>query len=119
MRGGPLLKSGVEIHEYSPTMLHCKMLIFDNFMVSVGSTNFDMRSFELNDEASLNMYDAQFARRMTEVFEDGPQGLRHHYDYLRWQERTVDGKNGRGSLSFQSNPSFEAEYRPAMDRSPT
>jgi cardiolipin synthase A/B len=83
---GPLLKSGVEIHEYGPTMLHCKMLIFDHFMVSVGSTNFDMRSFELNDEASLNMYDAQFARRMTEVFEDDLKASTP-YDYLRWQHR--------------------------------
>jgi cardiolipin synthase len=37
--------------------------------VSVGSTNFDMRSFELNDEASLNIYDGRFATEMTEVFE--------------------------------------------------
>jgi cardiolipin synthase len=66
---GPLLASGVEIYEYQPTMLHCKMLIFDEYMVSIGSTNFDMRSFELNDEASLNVYDANFARQMTRVFE--------------------------------------------------
>jgi len=65
---GPLLESGVEIHVYQPTMLHCKMLIFDEYMVSVGSTNLDMRSFELNDEASLNIYDAHFAGEMTEVF---------------------------------------------------
>jgi cardiolipin synthase len=66
---GPLLERGVEIYEYQPTMLHCKMLIFDEYMVSIGSTNFDMRSFELNDEASLNVYDAKFARQMTRVFE--------------------------------------------------
>jgi hypothetical protein len=42
---GSLLEQGVEIHRYEPTMLHCKMLIFDQYMVSVGSTNFDMRSF--------------------------------------------------------------------------
>jgi cardiolipin synthase len=64
---GPLLSNGVEIYEYSPTMLHCKLLIFDHFMVSVGSTNFDMRSLELNDEASLNIYDERFARQMTTV----------------------------------------------------
>jgi len=66
---GDLLEHGVEIYVYRPTMLHCKMLIFDAYMVSVGSTNFDMRSFELNDEASLNVYDAQFATQMTAVFE--------------------------------------------------
>jgi cardiolipin synthase len=83
---GPLLESGVEIHQYEPTMFHCKMLIFDRFMVSVGSTNFDMRSFDLNDEASLNVYDAAFAAQMTEVFE---QDLARSmpYDLNRWRDR--------------------------------
>jgi cardiolipin synthase len=83
---GPLLKSGVEIYEYEPTMLHCKMLIFDHFMVSVGSTNFDMRSFELNDEASLNVYDAKFSERMTAVFESDLRASTP-YNYSRWQQR--------------------------------
>jgi cardiolipin synthase A/B len=83
---GPLLQSGVEIHEYEPTMLHCKMLIFDHYMVSVGSTNFDMRSFELNDEASLNVYDAKFAQRMTKVFEDDLKSS-NPYDFQRWRQR--------------------------------
>jgi cardiolipin synthase len=83
---GPLLQSGVEIHEYDPTMLHCKMLIFDQYMVSVGSTNFDMRSFELNDEASLNVYDAGFAQRMTQVFEADLKASTA-YDYQKWQQR--------------------------------
>ena len=65
---GPLLASGIRIYLYEPTMLHCKMLIFDSIMVSVGSTNFDMRSFELNDEASLNVYGEKFAAQMSEVF---------------------------------------------------
>jgi cardiolipin synthase len=78
--------SGVEIHEYEPTMLHCKMLIFDHYIVSVGSTNFDMRSFELNDEASLNVYDAKFAQRMTEVFEDDLKSSKP-YDFQRWRQR--------------------------------
>jgi cardiolipin synthase A/B len=83
---GPLLKSGVEVHEYDPTMLHCKMLIFDHYMVSVGSTNFDMRSFELNDEASLNVYDAEFATQMTQVF-DSDLKASTPYDYEQWQHR--------------------------------
>ena len=83
---GPLLESGVEIHEYDPTMLHCKMLIFDHYMVSVGSTNFDMRSFELNDEASLNVYDAAFAKQMTAVFE-ADLNSSTPYDYEQWEHR--------------------------------
>ncbi|MCE7031530.1 phospholipase D-like domain-containing protein [Lysobacter sp. GX 14042] len=66
---GPLLRAGVEIHEYQPTMFHNKLMIIDNELVSLGSTNFDIRSFRLNDEASLNVYDHDFAARMTAVFE--------------------------------------------------
>ena len=44
-------------------MFHCKTLIVDRQLVSVGSTNFDNRSFRLNDEANLNIYDAAFAER--------------------------------------------------------
>ena len=83
---GELLKAGVEVHEYKPTMLHTKMLIIDRELVSVGSTNFDIRSFRLNDEASLNVYDRAFAERMTEVFEqDLP--MAKEYSYQMWQER--------------------------------
>lgn len=66
---GPLLEGGVEIHLYQPTMIHVKLLVVDGELVSVGSTNFDIRSFRLNDEASLNVYDCGFAAAMTAVFE--------------------------------------------------
>ena len=66
---GELLEAGAEIHEYQPTMFHCKTLIVDRRLVSVGSTNFDNRSFRLNDEANLNIYDPEFAGRVTAVFE--------------------------------------------------
>src|SRR5690606_21527827 len=42
---GPLLRNDVEIYEYQPTMIHTKLLIIDQELVSVGSTNFDIRSF--------------------------------------------------------------------------
>ncbi|HZO23893.1 MAG TPA: phospholipase D-like domain-containing protein [Steroidobacteraceae bacterium] len=83
---GGLLSSGVEIYCYEPTMLHTKMLIFDQFMVSVGSTNFDTRSFELNDEASLNVYDREFARKMTAGFEADLQRSRS-YSLEAWRQR--------------------------------
>ncbi|MDR5753336.1 MULTISPECIES: cardiolipin synthase [unclassified Caballeronia] len=67
---GDLLKAGVEIHEYQPTMFHCKLLIVDEYLVSVGSTNFDSRSFKLNDEANLNIYDRDFAQRQTSILAD-------------------------------------------------
>jgi cardiolipin synthase len=65
-----LLAAGAHIYEYLPTMFHCKALIVDQTLVSVGSTNFDNRSFRLNDEANLNIYDPAFAKQATEVFED-------------------------------------------------
>jgi cardiolipin synthase len=85
-RWGPLLQAGVEIYEYQPTMLHSKVFIVDGEMVSVGSTNLDIRSFRLNDEASLNVYDRAFAERMTTVFDaDLTKAVR--YTYETWQRR--------------------------------
>jgi cardiolipin synthase len=66
---GDLLRAGVAIHEFQPTMFHCKVLVVDGLWVSVGSTNFDTRSFDLNDEANLNIVDADFARRQLGIFE--------------------------------------------------
>ncbi|MDZ4742531.1 MAG: cardiolipin synthase [Verrucomicrobiota bacterium] len=67
---GKLLDAGVKIYEYQPTMYHCKVLIVDDLWVSVGSTNFDDRSFRLNDEANLNVYDATFAAEQVKVFKE-------------------------------------------------
>jgi cardiolipin synthase A/B len=53
----------------------------------VGSTNFDMRSFELNDEASLNVYNADFAAEMTGVFQRDLESATR-YSYQRWRGRT-------------------------------
>jgi len=83
---GDLLAAGVEIREFQPTMYHCKVLIADEALVSVGSTNFDDRSFRLNDEATLNIYDEKFARRQREVFEqDWAKSLPLTFE--RWRTR--------------------------------
>ena len=88
---GELLEAGIEIHEYQPTMLHVKLLVVDGELVSLGSTNFDIRSFRLNDEASLNVYDRDFAARMTEVFEGD---LQHavQYSHEMWENRPLREK---------------------------
>jgi cardiolipin synthase len=65
----PLLEAGVEIFEYQPTMYHAKLFVADDRFVSVGSTNFDPRSFHLNMEANLNAYDETFAREVTAALE--------------------------------------------------
>lgn len=77
-------------------MFHRKMLIVDRLMVSVGWTNFDNRSFRLNDEANLNVYDAQFATRVSAVFEDDLKRA-HRVTFEAW-------KAGPGRRSSSSAP---------------
>ncbi len=88
---GPLLQAGAQIHEYQPTMYHCKVMIVDQLLVSVGSTNFDNRSFHLNDEANLNVYDTAFAQRQTEVFEEDIKKSRR-VTYEAWLNRPLREK---------------------------
>jgi cardiolipin synthase len=83
---GELLQAGAEIYEFQPAMFHCKALIVDSRLVSVGSTNFDNRSFRLNDEANLNVYDADFAARIAAVFDDDLARSRR-VSYEAWQRR--------------------------------
>jgi cardiolipin synthase len=83
---GELLRAGVEIHEYQPAMFHCKLMLVDSQLASVGSTNFDNRSFRLNDEANLNVYDHAFAERLERVFEADLRRSRR-IDYERWRHR--------------------------------
>jgi cardiolipin synthase A/B len=85
---GPLLEAGAQISEYQPTMYHCKVFLVDGLLVSVGSTNFDNRSFRLNDEANLNIYDEAFAAAQTVQFEaDLAQSKRLSYE--GWKERPL------------------------------
>jgi cardiolipin synthase len=83
---GRLLEAGAQIHEYQPTMFHCKVMIVDDVWVSVGSTNFDNRSFAVNDEANLNVYDAKFAQRQAEVFRHD-LGRSRRVTLEEWQNR--------------------------------
>jgi cardiolipin synthase len=64
-----LVDCGVEIHEYQPTMLHAKTMCVDGILSSVGSVNFDNRSFQLHDEATLCVQSDAFGRQLTEQFE--------------------------------------------------
>jgi cardiolipin synthase A/B len=66
---GPLLDAGVRIYEYQPTMLHAKALVVDGSWSSVGSVNFDNRSFQLHDEATLSIWSDELAGLLTESFE--------------------------------------------------
>jgi cardiolipin synthase len=61
---GPLLRSGAEVFEYQPSMIHAKVLVVDRSWAVVGSTNFDNRSFGINDEVNLAVRDLDFAARL-------------------------------------------------------
>jgi cardiolipin synthase A/B len=64
-----LIRAGLKIFEYQPTMVHVKLMIVDDIFVSVGSGNFDNRSIRLNDEANLDVLDRNFAARQIRLFE--------------------------------------------------
>jgi cardiolipin synthase len=87
-RWGDLLDAGVEIYEYEPTMYHCKLMIVDDVWVSVGSCNFDNRSFRLNDEANLNAHDAELARRLAADF-DADLGRAKRITPEAWRARPL------------------------------
>jgi cardiolipin synthase len=84
-----LIAGGVEIYEYQPTMLHAKTLCVDGCWCAVGSANFDNRSFQLNDEATLCVSSDDFATELTEQFERDLE-VSTRIEPERW--------NGRGPL---------------------
>ncbi len=85
---GPLLKSGAEVYEYQPAMIHAKILVIDELWTVVGSTNFDNRSFGLNDEVNLAVRDAALALRMeADVARDLADSRRITLD--EWRRRPV------------------------------
>jgi cardiolipin synthase A/B len=90
-RWGDLLAAGAEMYEYQPTMYHCKVMVVDEFMVSTGSTNFDERSFRLNDEANLNIYDAAFAAEQVRTF-DADRAKSRRITLAEWQNRPLADK---------------------------
>nr|WP_302474097.1 phospholipase D-like domain-containing protein [Roseococcus sp. MDT2-1-1] len=66
---GRMLEAGIRIHEYQPTMYHPKLLVVDEAWATIGSANFDERSFRLNDEMNLMVFDAGFAREQAAIFD--------------------------------------------------
>lgn len=96
---GVLLRSGAEIYEFQPTMYHCKLLIVDELWVSVGSTNFDSRSFKLNDESNLNIYNQEFAERQVADFKVDLTRSRQ-ITFQEWESRPLTEKAWEYSLKI-------------------
>jgi len=83
-----LLDGGVRIFEYGPTMLHAKTLCIDGVWSSVGSVNFDNRSFQLQDEATIGIQSTELARLLTEQFERDLE-VSEEIHLRRWRARSA------------------------------
>ena len=81
-----LLAAGARIFEYQPTMLHAKSMVVDGAWSSVGTVNFDNRSFQLHDEVTLGVWDEEFAGLLTEQFERDLERS-EEIDRDRWASR--------------------------------
>lgn len=85
---GELLQGGVEIFEYQPALMHAKTMVVDDIWATIGSTNFDNRSFALNEELNLTVYNRSVAQRLAAVFRED---LKHSkkITYEEWRSRSV------------------------------
>ncbi len=85
---GDLLKAGASIFEYKPSMIHTKSLVVDGLWCAVGSTNFDHRSFGINDEVNLAVRDEALAARLHEDFVRDVSHSRS-ISYEEWRSRPI------------------------------
>ena len=99
---GKLLSAGVEIYEFEPTMYHVKVMIVDGVWVTVGSTNFDTRSFSTNDEANLNVLDRGFAREQERIFAADLKRSRR-ISLEEWEKRPLSEKLWEHSMGLLSS----------------
>jgi cardiolipin synthase len=83
---GPLLRAGIEIYEYNHTMLHQKTMVVDNVWATVGTTNFDSRSFAHNEENNVCVCDAHLARKLELIFAADIKGC-DKMTLEKWRER--------------------------------
>jgi len=83
---GRLLKSDIQIYEYRPALLHAKTMVVDGIWATVGSTNLDHRSFALNEELNVAIYDVDTARRLERIFEQDLSNSRQ-VTYKDWKNR--------------------------------
>jgi len=94
-----LVECGVEVYEYQPTMLHAKTMTVDGAWSAVGSANFDNRSFQLNDEATLCVTSTAFAERLTAQFEED-LAVSARIEPERWARRGPVQRAGETALKF-------------------
>ena len=88
---GQMLLGGIDIFEYMPALLHSKTMVVDGIWATIGSTNFDNRSFALNEELNLTLYDPSLARSLEKTF---AEDLKHSrkITYEEWESRSLKEK---------------------------
>jgi cardiolipin synthase A/B len=85
---GRMLLGGIQIFEYMASLMHAKTMVVDGVWATVGSTNFDNRSFALNEELNMTVYDSSIARRLEEAFEQDLKYSRK-ITYEEWNSRGI------------------------------
>jgi cardiolipin synthase len=83
---GRLLRGGIELYEYQPALLHSKTMVIDGIWALVGTTNLDNRSFALNEEVNLVVYDRGIAAALEEAFHKDLEYAKK-LDYETWNSR--------------------------------
>jgi cardiolipin synthase len=83
---GPLLKAGIEIFEYNRTMLHHKTMVVDGVWVTIGTANFDNRSFSHNEESNVCVFDRTLGKQMQQIFRDD-MAVCERVDAEAWSHR--------------------------------
>jgi cardiolipin synthase len=86
-----LLESGVKIYEYSSRKLHAKFAVADGLWTTIGTTNFDNRSFRYHEEINLNVYDSRFANTVSDIFLNDQKSSRQ-VDILNFKRRSVSSR---------------------------
>ena len=85
---GPMIKAGLEIYEYQAALLHSKTMVIDGVWATIGSTNLDNRSFALNEELNLVIYDAGLGQQFERMFADDLTRCRR-VTYEEWKHRSL------------------------------
>jgi cardiolipin synthase len=85
---GRLLEAGIEILEYNQTMLHHKTMVVDGLWTTVGTTNFDNRSFAHNEESNVCVLDATLARGLQHIFDEDAR-VCDRVAFEAWKRRGV------------------------------
>jgi cardiolipin synthase A/B len=85
---GPFLLGGVQIFEYKAALMHAKTIVVDGVWLTVGSTNFDNRSFALNQEINLTVYNSGLAHRLEEIFQEDLK-YSQQITYEQWKSRSI------------------------------